>query len=808
MDRLLSDLRYAFRTLRRSPGFATVAVLTLALGIGANSAIFSVISGVLIRPLPYRDGERLVRLEQRATMPGMDHGGVSVQEFHDYRERTRTLSGVVEYHALWFTLLDGGEPERVQSGVVSWDFFQVMGIEPLLGRVFLPDEDREGAPPVLVLGHEFWQKRFGGDPGVIGRTVEMNDRVHTIVGVLPPLPQFPGDNHVWMPWYACPFRTGEVWKQNREWRSLGVFARLAPGVPLDAARADVDRVAQMMPAEHPGAYPHHGDFGATLVPVREELTREARPVFLVLLGMAGFVLLIACANVANLTVARLSGREQEIAVRSALGASRGRLLRQLLAESTVLAVAGGALGLLAALYATDLLAAFAARFTPRAAEVTVDGRVVLFTLAASVATGLAVGTVSALLFGRDITAALREGGGRTTAGAGRQRVRGALVAAQVAAAFVLLVGAGLMARSFVHLQRVDPGFDPEDVLTMRIDLDWAAYRDPDDRRTFYRTLLERVGALPGVAAAGLAAYVPLGGGLPSTPFRIEGRPVPDDGTGPRTDIQAVSPGYFEALRIPLLRGRTFTATDHDDAPAAVVISESLARRYWGDEDPIGARISDDGVHWATVIGVVGDVKQEGLASEFTDQAYMTLDQNTALGTSLLIRTRAEPTGAARQAIAAVHAIDPRQPVAFVRTLTEVRSEHMAAPRLTTVLLGLFAVLALAISIAGIAGVIAFTVSQRTRDIGIRIALGADQRRVLWLVGRQALTLALAGLALGAAGALALNRFISGWLYGISPGDPLTYVGVALLLLAAAGAAAYAPARRATRIDPITALRIE
>jgi len=807
MDRLLSDLRYAFRTLRRSPGFAAVAVLTLALGIGANSAIFSVISGVLVRPLPYRDGERLVRLEQRAAMPGMDHSGVSVQEFHDYRERTRTLSGVVEYHALWFTLLDRGEPERVQSGVVSWDFFQVMGIEPMLGRVFLPDEDREGAAPVLVLGHEFWRQRFGGDPGVIGRTVEMNDRVHTIVGVLPPLPQFPGDNDVWMPWYACPFRTGEVWKQNREWRSLGVFARLAPGVSLDAARADVDRVAQTMRDEHPAAYPD-GGVGATLVPVREELTREARPVFLVLLGMAGVVLLIACANVANLTVARLSGREQEIAVRSALGASRGRLLGQLLAESTVLAVAGGALGLLAALYATDLLAAFAARFTPRAAEVVVDSRVVLFTLAASVATGLAVGAVSALLFGQDITGALREGGGRTTAGAGRQRVRGALVAAQVAAAFVLLVGAGLMTRSFVQLQRVDPGFDPENVLTMRIDLDWAAYRDPDDRRTFYRALLERVRALPGVTAAGLAAYVPLGGGLPSTPFRIEGRPAPEDGTGPRTDVQAVSPGYFETLRIPLLRGRTFTAMDHEDAPAVVVISESLARRYWGDEDPVGARISDDGVNWATVIGVVGNVKQDGLASEFTDQAYMPLDQNTGLGTSLLIRTRAEPTGLARQAIASVHAIDPRQPVAFVRTLTEVRGEHMAAPRLTTMLLGLFAVLALAISVAGIAGVIAFTVSQRTRDIGIRIALGADYRRVLWLVGRQALTLALAGLALGAAGALALNRFIAGWLYRVSPGDPLTYAGVALLLLAAAGAAAYAPARRATRIDPITALRNE
>ncbi|HEX7049886.1 MAG TPA: ABC transporter permease [Longimicrobiales bacterium] len=808
MRTLLQDVRYAARSLRRNPGFAVVALLTLALGIGANSAIFSVISGVLLRPLPYEEGERLVRLEQYASMPGMDHTGISVQELRDYREGTRALSGLVEYHSLWFTLLDRGVPERVQAGVVSWDFFEVLGVEPILGRTFLPSENREGAEPVLVLGHEFWRTRFGGDPGVIGRTVEMNDQVHTIVGVLPPLPDYPGNNDVWVPWYACPFRTGDVWTGYRDWRALQVFGRLRPGTTIERARADVARVAGAMFAEHPEAYPDGEGFGATVVPLREELTRTARPVFLVLFGMAGFVLLIACANVANLTLARMSGREQELAVRSALGASRGRLTRQLLTESALLAVAGGALGLLVAVYATDLLAAFAARFTPRAGEVAVDGRVLLFTLGVSVATGVAIGLVSAVLFGRSVESSLREGGGHATAGAGRQRIRSALVAAQLAGTFMLLIGAGLMIQSFLKLQRVDPGFDPEHVLTMRIDLDWSSYLADDDRREFYRRLLEKVGALPGVVSAGLAGYVPLGGGVPSIPFQIAGRPVPEGGIRPRTDHQVVSPGYFETLHIPLLRGRTFTARDHEDATDVVVISRSLARRYWGDENPIGARMSGDGEHWATVVGVVGDVKQEELAGEVVDQVYIALSESPPTGAHLMIRTTANPTSVARQAIAAVHSIDPRQPVAFVRTLEEVRGESIAAPRLTTVLLGLFGALALAISVAGIAGLIAFTVGQRTQELGIRIALGAEPGRVLWMVARRAVAMVAVGLGAGAAGALALSRFIAGWLYDVSPTDPGTFIGVSLALLAAAMLAAYAPARRATRIDPVTALRSE
>jgi len=804
----MQELRYAIRTLRRNPAFSAVAIVTLALGIGANSAMFSVISGVLLRPLPYARDEQLVLLEQRTSIDESGHPGVSVQEFDDYRAHVRTLSGIVEYHSLWFTLLDRGEPERVQSGIVSWDFFQLMGVEPLLGRLFLPAENSVDADPVLILGYEFWRTRYGSDPGVIGRSVEMNDRFHTIVGVLPPLPRFPGNNDVWMPWYACPFRTGDGWRQNREWRALDVIGRVKPGIPIEAARADIARIAHGMKTEHPDIYPPASEFRADLVPIRDALTREARPVFLTLLGMAGCILLIACANVANLSVAHMAGREQEMAVRSALGASRGRLMRQILTESTLLAMTGGTLGLFVAVYATDALALFAARFTPHAGDVGVDHRVLLFTLGVSLATGLIIGTAAAILFARKISPSLREGSGRATAGMFRQRVRGALVAAQVGATVILLAGAGLMLRSFVELRNVNPGFIIENVLTMQIDLDWAAYRDPARRNAFYLQLLERTNALPGVRYAGLAGYIPLDGGLPTTPFQIEGRPVADERTGPRTDYQVVSARYFDALGIPVVRGRSFTDQDANREAAVVVISQSIARQYWGTDDPIGARISDDGTHWATVIGVVGDVKQDGLEQEYSQQVYLPLDMDPPFGARLLIRTTSDPMAVARDAAAAVHSIDPRQPVAFVRTLADIHGESLSARRLATLLLGMFAALALAISIAGIAALMAFAVSQRTQELGIRIALGADSGRVLWLVARQAVGFVGIGLLAGLVAILALGRFITGWLYEIAPTDPVTLIGVCLLLLAAALLAACVPARRATQIDPITALRTD
>ncbi|HET6629398.1 MAG TPA: ABC transporter permease [Woeseiaceae bacterium] len=811
MSNLWHDLRYAVRTLLKSPGFAAVAILSLTLGIGANTAIFSVVSSVLLQPLPYAEGDELVLLEQHAThaMHGQAQQDtwVSVKELEDYRQRNRTLDGVAEYHSLWFTLFDRGKPVRVQSGVVSSNFFDLMGIRPMLGRAFAPGELRDHEA-VLLLSHDFWQSHFDGDPAVIGRTVEMNDRIHTIVGVLPDdLPQYPRHNDVWMPWYACPWRTGDEWQENRDLRVLTAIGRLGPAISLSQAEDDVARIAREMQAEHPEAYPDSGGFETTLSPLKAVLTDEARPVFLVLLGMAGFILLIACANVTNLTLARMAGREDELAVRAALGAGRGRLMRQLVTESTVLALAGGALGMLLAFSAVDLFVAFAGRFTPRAGEVQVDGWLLLFTAGVSLVAGLAVGLVSSLLYGRNVAASLGYGGGRSTEGTGRQRVRNLLVVSQLAITFVLLIGAGLMLRSFIKLQQVDPGFSPENVLTMQIDLDWSVYQGDEDRREFFRTLLERTRAIPGVRSAALAGTVPLGGGLPNTGFRIEGRSLPEDDTGPRTDVQNVSPGYFETLRIPLLRGRTFTERDHDEALDVAVINQSLARRYWGDADPIGTRIGD-GENWVTIVGVVGDVKQEGLADKFAEQVYAPIAQSTPMGVSLLIRTRSDPMSVAREATAAVHSIDPRHPVACVRTLADVRSDDLASPRLVTLLLTLFAALALIISVAGIVGLVAFTASQRTRELGIRIALGAGRGSVLWMVIRRGIALTLIGLAVGTAGALVLTRSIGSWLYNVTPTDLTTFLSISLVFISTAVLAAYVPARRAARVDPMIALRDE
>ena len=812
MNTLWQDLRYAAKTLRKSPGFASVAIVTLALGIGANTAIFSVVSSVLLQPLPYGNGERLVRLQQslQATHDGAPRNlEVSIPELEDYGRRSHTLDGVAEYHSLWFTLLDRGEPERVQSGIVSSNYFELLGIHPILGQTFPDTGDSAGPEPVLLLGHDFWQSHFTGDAGVIGQTVEMNDRIHTIIGVLPDdLPEYPGTNDVWMPWHACPFRSGDHWAEDREMRAVTAFARLKPGATLAQAQDDVERIAREMRAEHSAAYPNDAAFGVTLLPLRQELSGNAGPVFLTLLAMSGFILLIACANVTNLTLARMSGREQEISVRSALGAGQARLVRQLVTESSLLALAGGALGLLMAYNIVDVFSAFAARFTPRATEVEVDGWLLLFTLGVSLSTGIVVGLVSCLAYAKNLSGATTHAGGGATAGRERQRARNLLVVSQLAVTFVLLVGAGLMLRSIVKLQQVDPGFSPENVLTMEIDLDWSAYSDEANRRQFYRKLLERTSNLHGVLSAALAGTIPLGGGLPNTRFRIEGTPVPEGGTSPRTDVQTVGPEYFETLRIPLLRGRTFTEFDHDEAVNVAVVNQSVARRYWGEADPVGTRISADGEQWFTVIGVVGDVKQQGLEEEFPDQVYTSIAQNSPLGLNFLIRTGGNPMSIARDVTAIVHSIDARQPVAFVRTMEDVRSESIAAPRLVALLLALFAALALTISVAGVVALVAYTVSQRTRELGIRLALGAAKGSVLWMVVRQGVVLVLVGLGAGTIAALGLTRFIGSWLYDVTPTDPLTFFFISLVFASTAVAAAYVPARRAARVDPMTALRTE
>ncbi|HXU46107.1 MAG TPA: ABC transporter permease, partial [Thermoanaerobaculia bacterium] len=798
VETVAQDVRYGLRSLLRTPAFSLAVIVTLALGIGANTAIFSVVRGVLIRPLPYAQGDRLVVLRQSAPRAEIENAGFSVPEIADYRERSHTLSGLVEYHSMFFNLLGHGNPERVQTGVVSANFFDVLGTKPLLGRAFLPGEDRPGAAPVLVLSYEYWRRSHRGDPKIVGQTFEMNDRIHTVVGVLPPVPQYPDENDVYMPVSSCPSRASERVVHGRTMRMVEAFGRLAPGATLASARSEMAEIAQRMVAEHPEDYPKNGGFQSTALSLEDELTRVARPRLLVLFATAGFVLLLVCANVANLSLARTLRRDRELAVRTALGAGRGRLVRQLLTESTLLSLAGGGLGLLLAWGGLDLLIAFVARSTPRAREIGIDGTVLLFTLAVSLLTGLAGAALPALTR-KALFAALKEGGERATAGAHGLRVRSLLVGAQVAISFVLLTGAGLLLRSLFELERVNPGFRSENVLAAEIDLDWSRYNEEEPIRRFQHALLDRVHGWPGVLSAGLGSTFPLNDSQPpSLDLRIEGRPAPEMEAAPRVDYRIASPEYFGTLGMALVRGRTFATADDAKATPVAVINQSMARRFWPSGDPLGQRITmDGGETWRTIVGVVGDVKQYGLAAATKEEVYTPAEQRPPGGMSLLIRTAAAPGRLEQDVRRAVRGLDPKQPVARIRTLEEVRRESLASPRLTAMLLGLFALLALGITAAGIAGVIAFSVSQRTHEIGIRMALGAERGRVLGLILREGLGPVLVGLPLGILGALALARLAAGLLFGVKPTDPRTFLAVGVILAAVAVAACLLPGRRAT-----------
>ncbi|MEK6406451.1 MAG: ABC transporter permease [Acidobacteriota bacterium] len=813
IESLMQDTRYGARILLRNPGFTVVAVLTLALGIGANTAIFSVIYGVLMRPLPYKDGNQLVIVQQQAPLAGVLKLPFSVKEVLDYREQNQTLDAVVEHHTMSFTLLGGIEPQRVQTGVVSANFFDVLGVIPIVGRTFVPGDEEHGSDAVLVLSHKYWQQSHGGDPGIVGRVFQMNNRPHTVIGVLPPIPQYPVEEDVYMPTSQCPTRSSEQFMANRNARMMSVFGRLKCDVPVAQAQADLSTIAANLQKQHADSYPTNRGYGAVVSPLQEELTRRAKPTFLILLGTAGLVLLIACANVANLTLARLMRREREMAIRAALGAGRGRLIRQLLTESTLLSLAGGILGLLFAAGGLHLLVNFAARFTTRAGEIRIDGLVLLFTLLVSVVTGLVFGLVPVFSSDQNLTNALKEGGGRTSASASRQRVRNLLIVAQVAVSFMLLIGAGLMLRSLIKLQSVSPGFDPEKVLAIRVSPNWSKYNTPDKTLLLFQRLLDKVRSQPGVQSAGLASTYPLNQlGITNGPFnrgfQIEGRPIPEGELAPQADFRSASPGYFETIRLALVKGRTFEEADNEKALNVAVINQSTARHRWKDEDPIGRRVSfDRGQTWVTIIGVVSDVKQYGLDRDPTDEIYIPLAQN-GFANNLLVRTAADPMSITSLMREAIYAVDPETAIDRVQTLEQVRTDAVASPRLTAMLLALFAGLALVITAAGIAGVMALSVSQRRHELGVRLALGATPGRVLSMVMRQGMTFVLMGLSIGVAGALLLGRLMSSLLFAVEPTDPITFVAVSGVLMVVAAAACFVPARRVTSIDPMLALRSE
>jgi predicted permease len=611
---LVSDCGYATRMMRKNLGFTAIAVLTLALGIGANTAIFSVVHSVLLRPLPYPQGQQLIFLRQQENKLGIDDLAFSVKEIEDYRAQNRTLSGLVEYHAMSFTLFGHGDPERVRTGVVSANYFGLFGVQPLLGRTFLPDDEKLGAPPVLLLSYEYWKNNFGSEPAIVGKTFEMNDKVHTVVGVLPPVPQYPNENDVYMPTSACPFRSNKMHLEDRDMRMMEVFGRLKPGVTVAQASADAAAIASGLKAAYPKSYPENTGFTSSATPLQQELTKQARPTLLLLLGAAAFVLLIACANVANLTLARMARREREIAVRSALGAGRSRILRQLLTESLLLALAGGFLGLLLAYGSLELLTDFVGRLTPRAREIHIDSQVLLFTLAAALGTSIVFGTLSALFSRVNLISSLKEGS--SGAGTGRQqnRMRSALIVCQIAFSFMLLIGAGLMMRSLFKMQQVDAGIVPQRVLAMRIAFNWSKYTIADKTRVVIQKLLDRVKSEPGALSVAISSRYPfepetITGGPESVSFafQIEGQHLEPGQVPPVSTYAAVSPDYFKTLGIPLRAGRMLAETDSDDlrAPQVVLINEAAKRRFWPNEEALGKRVSaDGGQQWATIVGIV------------------------------------------------------------------------------------------------------------------------------------------------------------------------------------------------------------
>jgi putative ABC transport system permease protein len=806
MRDLWTDLRHGLRVLTKNPGFTFVALVALALGIGANTAIFSVVHAVLLRPLPYNNPDRLVTVFE--TEPELAKTPVTPADFLDWREQNRVFAHLAAIQWSGFNLTGGSVPERIRGAKVSVDFFATLGVQPELGRGFLPQEESPGADQIVVLSHGLWGRRFGKDPGIIGKTLTLDGRSFTVIGVMPAgFRDYVTSAELW-----TPLAFGDKAKKVRDTHYLGVIGRLKPGITQTQAQGEMETIAETLQQQYPDT---NTGVGIRLVPLQTQVVGDVRPALLVLLGSVAFVLLIACANVANLLLARAAARQREVATRVALGASRLRIVRQFLTESLVLAILGGLLGLLLAHWGLQFLVFLKPTNIPRLTEIGIDGRVLAFTLLASFLTGIVFGVLPALqISNSDPNEFLKEGDRAGTAGPGRTRLRDVLVISEVALAFSLLLDAGLMIRSFARIQEVAPGFNPQNVLTMAIPLPPYRYAESAKRTAFFQQVLERVKQLPGAQYAGVTTDLPLTGGGTSTDFLIKGQPAPS--TPPLTDYHSVSPDYFRAMQITLQKGRYFTERDTNDRPPVVIINETLARRFFPNRDPIGQWVGLSGPpDWREIVGVVGDVKDLALESGAEPAAYVPYLQNspaylsdTSYSMALVVRTENDPTVVASAVRHEILTVDKDQPVSSVMTMEQVVADSISFQRVNMWLLGIFAGLALAIATAGIYGVMAYSVTQRAHEIGIRMALGARRRDVLRLVLGQGLMLACVGISLGLIAALALARTMKSLLYSVQPTDPLTLAGVSLLFAAIAFIAAYFPARRATKVDPTVTLRYE
>jgi putative ABC transport system permease protein len=791
---LIRDVRFALRFLRKEPAFTAVAVLTLALGIGANSAIFSVVNALLLRPLPMKEPARLVLVRDVQAVAGQTPA--SYPEYLDWKARGSAFQELGTYFNTTFPLTGAGEPEQLRAMRMSTSMLSMLGLSPPLGRDFRPEEEQPESERVAMISRSLWHRRFGGSPEVIGRKILLGGDPFSIVGILPDA--FPFGNH---PDVAIPLRVKTDWAV-RGLHFMTVVGRLRAGPDLTQARAELEGVAKTLQGE--GVTKH----GIAITPLQDLFVADTRPVLLILFEAVGLVLLIACANIANLLLARGAGRRKEIAIRTAVGASRARLMRQFLTESVLLASLGGCLGLGIAAWGVDLLVASAPSL-PRLDEVRIDGWVLGFTALVSLLTGLLFGLAPALQAGSiDQNDSLKEGG-RAGGGAPRQRLRALLVVGEVAISLVLLIGAGLLVRSFLRVTGDDRGFEGSRVLTATLALPFAPYPDAARQTAFYAQLLERVSALPGVEAAGVTSHLPLGGDNTNSGLLIEGRTFPDNDP-PFADDRLVSPGYFKAMGIPILKGRGFTERDDATAPRVALINETLARKFFPGEDPIGKRIDMNwkSEGWQEVIGVVGDVRHDGLDLPLFPTVYVPYRQAIDGGMTLVVRAQNDPLQLAGAVRAQVRALDPNQPISSLRTMDEVTSESVGPRRFSTTLFGAFAALALFLAALGIYGVIAYSVTQRTHEIGIRMALGARRRDVLRLVIGHGLRPVGLGVLAGLLAALPLTRLLSGLLFGVGATDPWTFAGIPLLLSGVGLLACYFPARRAARLDPLTALRHE
>jgi len=799
---LFQDVEYGFRLMRKELSFTVVVIAILGMAIGAATAAFMVANAILIQPLPFAGGDHLIHLRQRRPAIGVENMPFSVKEIEDYRSQNHTLDSVVEFHEMTFSLLGGREPQRVDTGVVSANFFRVLGVTPLYGRTFMDEDDRPNARPVLILSYNFWQKAFAGDPNVVGGKYSMNDKEHVVVGILPPIPQFPAEVDVYMPTVACPTRSGERALHDRSWHMMNVYATLKPNVTLAEAQADVNQIAERLRATYPDEYPGAKGYDVRLEPVHEELAHEIRPVLLVLAAAAGLLLLLACANVTGILMSRVLARTRELTVRTILGASRKRITRSLITEGVMLALLGGLVGWVLSYSSLGLLVRFTSKFTSLASQLQFTPQVAAFCVLLSLGCGVVIGGGPAL--GVRLTPLFTAGVGNTYL---RQRIssktRSILVAAQLALSVILLVGAGLSLRTLIHLQRVDAGFQPSGILTARLYVLNGKYRE------FFDQLLTRTRNLPGVESAGLASTIPLnaGGFDGPEPATLRGAKLgPNE--KPNPVIRIVSPGYFQTLGASILQGRDFTERDTDESHPVAIINQHMANHYWPDGNALGKQFALSDGKWIPIIGVVSDVRQTGLDREPVDEAYGSFGESPRAVMSIALRTSRPLQELSQQLAWIAHDIDSNAVVADMQPMMQVRDNWLASRRTTAMFLTVFAVLALCITASGISGLMALAVGERKHEIGVRLALGATPSLVIRSMMNQVLMLTFLGLAAGFAVAWEVANSMSAVVSGIAPRDAVTFGISSGLLIAVAIASSLVPLRKIAKLDPVVLLATE